>query len=144
MNISTHDLEQMVLAVFGELRVPPEGKLHHATLIKYWQQFRFRSRDLSQALSRLIGAGFITTESSADDLVLVLTYAGHARAEHHVRRGIERWIYALKMSWLAMLRRGVGADSKVRRPNRRLGRATDRDSDQLNARAHQTRSRSSR
>ena len=135
MKISTEDIENMVLAVFAELRVPPEGKLHHATLVKYWQQFRFRNRDLSLALSQLIRSGIITTENSTDDLVLVLTYTGHARAENNVRRGVDGWLQALRLSWLALQRRREASESRVRRPNRRLGRSTDRDSDQLNARA---------
>lgn len=135
MKISDHDLEQMVLAVFAELRVPPQGKLHHGTLSKYWQQFRFRGRDLSQALSRLIGAGLITTENCSDELVLVLTHSGYARTEHHARSGLDRWAYALKLSWLAMQRRGEISTSRVRRPGRRHGRATDRDSAALRARA---------
>lgn len=139
MRVSPEDIEGMVLQTFFSLAIAPGGKLHHSMLTKYWHRYRFRSRDFGQALANLISSGSITTENGTEDLVLVLTAAGHAKARADQERGWEGFKRALRWAWLAFSRNREDTGSKKRRPNRRLGRSTDRDSDQLRARADSNR-----
>lgn len=134
MKVSETDIEDLVLAAFAELRVPPMGKLHHSTLARHWQQYRFRKQDLARALSVLIGSGALSTENGGDDLLLVLTPQGHQRGEQHHRRGLQRWTHGVRIGWLSMQRCRPEDSYRVRRPNRHLGRSTDRDSAVLKTR----------
>lgn len=134
MHVSSEDVENVVLQIFANLCIPPAGKLHHSTLTKHWRKYRFRQNDLSLALSGLIRSETLAAESTDDGLVLVLTHAGYMRAANRVRRGLARWKHALRISWLFLDRFREDTGSRVRRPNRRQGRTSDRDTEALRSR----------
>ena len=117
MEISASDLEYAVLKIFADLRIPMNGKLGHATLVKEWSRLHLRYNDLSCAIRRLIGLNVLKQEHSRDDDLLQLTQCGFARAMELRRRDFRHWLREKRLRLLLMFSRSLRHTHKHHRYN---------------------------
>lgn len=107
MEISANDLEQVVLKIFADLRIPMNGKLGHATLVKEWSKMHLRYDDLRCAIRRLIGRDALKQEHTQDDDLLQLTQCGFARAMELRRHHFRHWLRETRLSLLLLFSRSA-------------------------------------
>lgn len=105
MALSTDDLEQAVLSIFMRLRIPMDGKLARATLIKEWSNTHLRYSDLSTALKRLTVRNVLKEEHARDDEILRLTPCGFSRVMELRRHQFRNWLRQLRLSLFLFLSR---------------------------------------
>ncbi len=109
MDISSSDLEYAVLKIFADLRIPMNGKLGHATLVKEWSKLHLRYTDLSDAIRRLIRLDVLKQEHSRDDDLLQLTQCGFTRAMDLRRHDLKHWLRKKRLGLLLMFSRSLNS-----------------------------------
>ena len=105
MSISLEDLEFEVLRIFEKLRIPMDGKLGHAMLIKEWSQTQLRYDDLTCTVKRLINRQMLKEERGGDGEMLRLTQCGFARVMELRHHQFRNWFKQMRVDLLLMLSR---------------------------------------
>lgn len=118
MEISASDLEYAVLKIFSDLRIPMNGKLGHAALVKEWSKMHLRYNDLKLAVHRLIGRDALKQEHTQDDCLLQLTQCGFARAMELRHHDFKHWLRETRLSLLQLFSRCLNFSHRHHRCNR--------------------------
>jgi hypothetical protein len=107
MGISTSDFETALLKIFARLRIPINGKLAHATLVKEWAETHLRYNDLSCAIRGLVGLNVLKEEHAIEGESLQLTPCGFARAMELRRHNLKHWLNATRLRLRLLLARSL-------------------------------------
>lgn len=105
MFISSLDVENAVLGIFFDLRIPTGGRLGYAALVKIWPKTHLRHSDLYHAVQRLVRLHELQLEDTPEGQSVLLTGPGHAHAAELNRTRLAALLRHVRLSLLPIARR---------------------------------------
>lgn len=115
--VSRDVMENSVLQIFLDYRVPAGGRLMFSDLRETWPASGMRQSDLVEGLKHLVFDGLLELEDEAAGPTLVLSPAGYARAHklpsHANSRSVLKHFHSLGESMFSLKRRRPGAGRRV-------------------------------
>lgn len=119
--VSRDVMENSILQIFLDYRIPAGGRLMFSDLREAWTSSSLRQSDLVEGLKHLVFNGLLDLEDEAAGPMLVLSPTGHARAHKLPSRAHSRSVlqhfHALSESMFSLKRRRPGTGRRANDAN---------------------------